>query len=211
MRVEQARLRLGVLGEVEVVAGGESLARCVGSRDRAWRSRCGRTRPARKRRPRGRSRVRLADDLGVAAERLDVGVLELPEVVLALGPSRAERDCRVGLAVDVRHAPLVAVNDDLTGEIRSVESSGGRRRRRDQRREGDEERDPEDGGPSHVPNDSRRQERRGGRCQPFVALSAPQRRARSAPPGRPPPRRTRAGSRRRSAPPALTASMRPTT
>ena len=63
---------------------------------------------------------RLAHDLGVAAECLDVGVLELPEVVFALRPRRAERNRRVGLAVDVRHAPLVAMNDDFARPLQLV-------------------------------------------------------------------------------------------
>ena len=127
MRVSRRGFVVGVLLEIEVVAGGESFGDALdlgierresaasgldqlegGDLDVALES-------------------RLADDLGVAAERLDVGVLELPEVVFALRPRRAEGDRRVGLAVDVRHAPLVAVDDDLAGEsrVRRPAAAGG--------------------------------------------------------------------------------------
>ena len=71
---------------------------------------------------------RLADDLGVAPESLDVGVLELEEVVLALGPRRAESDRGVGRGLDVGHAPLVAVDHDVGGPVGGALRGGSRHR-----------------------------------------------------------------------------------
>src|SRR5688572_4340495 len=114
--LEQTRLGLGMLREIEVVARCKSLRNALDvgiERGESVASRVDQLE--------GRDfdvvlEPLLADDLRIAAERLDVGVLELPEVILALRPRRPERDRHVGLAVDVRHAPLVTMDDDRARE-----------------------------------------------------------------------------------------------
>src|SRR4030095_4695392 len=56
-----------------------------------------------------------AVNLGRAAQGLNVAVFDLPEVVFGLGVNESEDDARVGRAVNVRRAPVVAVDGDRAG------------------------------------------------------------------------------------------------
>src|SRR5262245_41514316 len=47
-----------------------------------------------------------------SAQGLNVAVFDLPEVVFSLGVNETEDDARVGRAVNVRYAPIVAVDGD---------------------------------------------------------------------------------------------------
>ncbi len=55
--------------------------------------------------------------LRIATETGNVGVFDLPEIVLSLRIGKAEHYGDVGGTLDVRHAPLVAMNGDLGSEL----------------------------------------------------------------------------------------------
>ena len=88
---------------------------------------------------------------GEAAHRVDVVGLDAIEVVLGLGVDHAEDGVGVGLAVDVRDAPVVADDGDvarLSLPARDLRVSVRMKQRERRRRTGEEERDSSGDGSS---------------------------------------------------------------
>src|SRR5262245_15032582 len=54
-------------------------------------------------------------DFRRAAQGLNVGVFDLPEIVFSLGVNETEDNACVGRAVNVRHTPIVAIDGDRPG------------------------------------------------------------------------------------------------
>ena len=56
---------------------------------------------------------RITNYFGVTPKRLNVGVLKLPEVVFTLRPGGAKHNGSIGFSANVRHTPLITVDNDL--------------------------------------------------------------------------------------------------
>ena len=126
---DQPRLDLRVLCQVVIQAGGKRRAEVPIVRDRAWEN------PRANWRTISNAAIELvgiqalgAVHFAIAAQRHDVRVFDLPEIVLGLRVGEAEDRAGVGGGVDMRHAIAVAIDDyrggQLRGSMKSVDSGG---------------------------------------------------------------------------------------